>query len=87
MADKTASIESDAEGSDLTPETKASLTAKIEQLKHALAESHLAQQCRQVSGRVDESVREKPYHYVAGAAVVGLVAGLVAGLVIARRSD
>jgi ElaB/YqjD/DUF883 family membrane-anchored ribosome-binding protein len=84
MADKADTVE---ENGDVAQETKAGLMARIERLKTALAESRLAQTCKEVGGKVDQSVREKPYHYIAGAAVVGVLAGLVAGMLIARKRD
>lgn len=87
MADKTTTIETTEDSGSVWQETKAGLQAKVEQLKAALAESRLGQTCREVGGKVDQSVREKPYHYIAGAAVVGILAGLVAGLLIARKRD
>jgi len=87
MADKTETVDAAAETSELAQESKGVLMAKIESLKRALAESRVGQTCRQVGSQVDQSVHEKPYHYIAGAAVVGALAGLVAGLLIARRRD
>jgi ElaB/YqjD/DUF883 family membrane-anchored ribosome-binding protein len=87
MADKTASIETAELNGEGSQETRAGLMARIERLKTALAESRLSQKCREVGEKVDESVRAKPYHYIAGAAVVGLLTGLVAGLLIARKRD
>jgi ElaB/YqjD/DUF883 family membrane-anchored ribosome-binding protein len=87
MADKTATIETAEDNGDIGLETQAGLRARIERLKAALAESRLGQTCKEVSGKVDQSVREKPYHYIAGAAVVGVLAGLVAGMLIARKRD
>lgn len=87
MADKTATIETTEGNGDAGQETRAGLMARIERLKTALAESRLGQTCKEVGGKVDQSVREKPYHYIAGAVVVGALAGLVAGLLIARKRD
>lgn len=87
MADKNVTIETTDDSGDVVHETTAGLRARIEHLKTALAESRVAQTCKQVGNKVDESVREKPYHYIAGAAVVGVLAGLVAGLLIARKRD
>jgi ElaB/YqjD/DUF883 family membrane-anchored ribosome-binding protein len=87
MADKTATIETVEDHGDLGNETTAGLRARIEHLKTALAESRVAQTCKEVSSKVDESVRERPYRYIAGAAAVGVLAGLVAGLLIARKRD
>ena len=87
MADKTATIETAEDNGDAAQETRAGLMARIERLKAALAESRLGKTCREVGGKVDQNVREKPYHYIAGAAVVGVLAGLVAGLLIARKRD
>jgi len=87
MADKTATIDTAADNGDLGQETPAGLRARIERLKTALAESRVAQTCKEMGSKVDESVREKPYRYIAGAAVVGVLAGLVAGLLIARKRD
>lgn len=87
MADKTATIETAGDNGDIVQETPAGLRARIERLKIALAESRVGQTCKQVGSKVDESVREKPYHYIAGAAIVGALAGLVAGLLIARKRD
>jgi ElaB/YqjD/DUF883 family membrane-anchored ribosome-binding protein len=72
---------------DFSQETKAGLLAKIEGLKQALAESRVAQKCRQVGARMDESVHERPYHYIAGAAAIGALIGVVAGMMIARQRD
>lgn len=87
MADKAGSIDVAVESEDLVSETKAGLMAKIEHLKQALAESRLAQKAREVGSQVDQSVHDKPYHYIAGAAAVGALVGLVAGMLIARRRD
>ncbi len=87
MADKNVTLETADDSADVGQETAAGLRARIERLKTALAESRVAQTCKQVGTKVDESVREKPYHYIAGAAVVGVLAGLVAGLLIARKRD
>jgi ElaB/YqjD/DUF883 family membrane-anchored ribosome-binding protein len=87
MADKAATIEAAAECEDVGGETKAGLMARIEHLKRALADSRLGQKAREVGSQVDQSVHEKPYHYIAGAAVVGALVGLVAGMLIARRRD
>jgi ElaB/YqjD/DUF883 family membrane-anchored ribosome-binding protein len=87
MADKTATIETAEDIGDVGQETPAGLRARIECLKAALADSRIGQSCREMGSKVDQSVREKPYHYIAGAAVVGVLAGLVAGLLIARKRD
>jgi|GEM_PF-3420769 len=87
MADKAGAIDATVASEDLVTETKAGLMARIEHLKQALAESRLAQKAREVGSQVDESVRRKPYHYIAGAAAVGTLVGLVAGMLIARRRD
>ena len=87
MADKAVTVESCEDSCEEAPETRAGMMARIERLKAALAESRVGQTCRQVGAQVDQSVREKPYRYIAGAAVVGLLAGLVAGLLIARKRD
>ncbi len=67
--------------------SRKALIAKIDELKRALAESRVAQTCRQVGTQVDEKVREKPYQYIVGAAAVGALAGLVLGLLVGHRHD
>ena len=73
--------------SESEKQTRAKLMAKIEELKAALAESRVAQTCRQCGAQIDESVHQRPYQYILGAAAFGAVAGLVAGLVIARQRN
>lgn len=68
-------------------ESRKALIAKIDELKHALADSRVVQTCRQVGTQVDEKVHEKPYQYIVGAAAVGALSGLVLGLLVAQRHD
>ena len=72
---------------ELEHDTKERLLAKIEHLKAALAESRVGQTCRQYGAQIDEGVHQKPYHYIAGAAAVGVLVGLVFGVLIERRRD
>lgn len=43
------------------------------------AKEYSVDKAKELGGKVDENVRERPYHYVLGAAVIGLLAGILIG--------
>ncbi|MBN1864164.1 MAG: DUF883 family protein [Victivallales bacterium] len=70
--------------------TKIALTEDLKALKDALGDTNVAHRivdakdysvakAREAGEMMDESVRQKPYHYIAGAAVLGLLLGVLIG--------
>lgn len=54
---------------------------KLEQAKEYGTEKakEVTDKAKEFGEEVDENVREKPYHFIAGAALVGLVLGVLVG--------
>ena len=70
--------------------TKIALTEDFKCLKDALGETNVAHRIidakdfsvgkvKEAGAVMDESVHDKPYHYIAGAALVGLLLGVIIG--------
>src|SRR3989339_226125 len=68
--------------------TKIALTEDFKALSNAIAETNVAQRIveakdysvgkvKEAGAVMDESVHQKPYHYIAGAALVGLLLGVL----------
>ena len=69
-------------------DTKIALSEDLQALKEVFAESHVASKLRDAKEYsvtkvkdagtyVDQNVREKPYYYIGGAALIGLLFGLL----------
>lgn len=70
--------------------TKIALSEDMKALKEAMADTNVAHRIvdakdysvgkvKEAGAYMDENVHEKPYHYIAGAAVVGLLLGVLIG--------
>jgi ElaB/YqjD/DUF883 family membrane-anchored ribosome-binding protein len=70
--------------------TKIAITEDLTALQSALAGTHAGQKIleakdysvekvKEFGAKMDESVHEKPYHFVAGAALAGLLVGALLG--------
>ncbi len=71
-------------------DTKIALTEDLKALKEALGETNVAHRIvdakdysvakvKEAGELMDESIRQKPYHYIGGAALLGLLLGVLIG--------